>query len=102
VDDIARGTILALKPLGFEIINLGGHEVITINDLIKLLERTIGKQAQVDYGPPNTADMFSNWADVSKAGRLLGWEPAVSLKQGVQRLVDWYAERAWASSILTP
>jgi nucleoside-diphosphate-sugar epimerase len=103
VDDIARGTILALKPLGFEIINLGGHEVITINDLIKLLERTIGKQAQVDYGPPNTADMLSNWADVSKAGRLLGWEPAVSLKQGVQRLVDWYAaERAWASSILTP
>src|SRR5512147_558287 len=67
IDDIARGTILALKPLGYEVINLGGHEVITINDLISLLEQTIGKRAHVEYGPPNLADMLSNWADVSKA-----------------------------------
>lgn len=103
LDDIARGTILALKPLGFEIINLGGHEVITINQLIKLLEETIGKRARVEYGPPNLADMASNWADVSKAGTLLGWRPQVSLNEGVRRLVDWYvAERSWARSIKTP
>jgi UDP-glucuronate 4-epimerase len=103
LDDIARGTILALKPVGYEIINLGGHEVITINALIKLLEEMIGKQARVEYGPPNTADMFSNWADVSKAGRLLGWKPEVPLQEGVSRVVDWYrAERSWASQILTP
>ncbi len=103
LDDIARGTILALKPLGYEIINIGGHEVITINNLIKLLEELIGKKANVQYGPPNLADMFSNWADVSKAGQLLGWEPRVGLREGVQKLVDWYAaERSWASGILTP
>jgi UDP-glucuronate 4-epimerase len=103
LDDIARGTILALRPLGFEIINLGGHEVITINDLIRLLEATIKKQARIEYGPPNTADMLSNWADVSKAGRLLGWEPRVGLHEGVQRIVEWYAsERDWARTILTP
>ena len=45
IDDIARGTILALKPVGYEIINLGGHEVITINNLIKLIEEVIGKKA---------------------------------------------------------
>lgn len=102
LDDIARGTILALKPVGFEIINLGGHEVITINELIQLLERTIGRKARIEYGAPNTADMLSNWADVSKAGKLLGWQPQVSLKEGVRRLVDWYvAERSWARSILT-
>src|SRR5512147_1614249 len=67
IDDIARGTILALKPVGYEVINLGGHEVITINNLIKLIEQTIGKRAHVEYGPPNLADMLSNWADVSKA-----------------------------------
>jgi nucleoside-diphosphate-sugar epimerase len=103
LDDIARGTIAALKPLGFEVINLGGHEVITINDLITMLETVIGKKATIEHYPPNQADMFSNWADVSKAGRLLGWEPQVSLQEGVKRLVDWYAaERDWVSEVLTP
>ncbi len=102
LDDIARGTILAIKPLGFEVVNLGGHEVITINGLITLLEELIGKKASVQYGPPNLADMFTNWADVSKAGSLLGWEPQVGLREGVRKLVDWYArERSWASEIAT-
>ncbi len=103
IDDIARGTILALKPLGYEIINLGGHEVITINNLIKLVEEVVGKKAQVVYGPPNPADMRSNWADVSKAGKLLGWEPQYDMRAGVQKLVEWYnAEREWAKDVLTP
>lgn len=103
VDDIARGSILAIRPLGYEVINLGGHEVITINALIQLLERAIGRPAIVEHGPPNMADMFSNWADVSKARRLLGWNPSVSLEKGVQHLVDWYrTERSWAQDILTP
>ncbi len=102
VDDIARGTILALQPVGFEVINLGGHEVITINGLIALLEELIGCKADVQFGPPNLADMFTNWADVSKAGRLLGWEPQVGLREGVKKLVDWYAaERSWAREIAT-
>jgi len=103
VDDIARGTILALKPLGYEIINLGGHDVITINDLVKMLEELIGKKADVQYGPPNLADMFSNWADVSKAKEMLGWKPQVGLTEGVKKLVDWYAaEKSWANEVLTP
>jgi len=102
IDDIARGTILALKPLGYEVINLGGHEVITINNLIKLIEDVIGRQAEVRHGPPNPADMFTNWADVSKAGQLLGWEPQYDMRAGVEKLVEWYnAERGWASEILT-
>lgn len=102
VDDIARGTILALKPLGYEIINLGGHEVVTINALIQLFEEVIGKRAHVVYGPPNPADMLTNWADVSKARRLLGWEPQVSLREGIERLVEWYRqERAWAREVIT-
>jgi UDP-glucuronate 4-epimerase len=103
LDDIARGTIQALKPLGYEIINLGGHEVITINDLIKLIEDVVGKKAVVEHGPPVLADMRSNWADVHKAGELLGWEPHVDLREGVRRLAEWYdAERSWAKDVLTP
>lgn len=102
IDDIARGTILALKPVGHEIINLGGHEVITINNLIKLIEDIVGKKAIVEYGPPDLADMRSNWADVSKAGKLLGWEPQFNLRSGIEKLVEWYnAEREWASQIQT-
>ena len=102
IDDIARGVILALKPVGYEIINLGGHEVITINNLIKLIEDVVGKKAIVEYGPPDPADMRSNWADVTKAGELLGWEPQFNIRAGIEKLVEWYnAERSWASEILT-
>jgi nucleoside-diphosphate-sugar epimerase len=93
---------LALKPLGYQVINLGGHETITINNLIRLIEELVGKPAQVSYGPPNQADMLANWADVTQAGRLLGWEPRVGLRAGVANLIQWYnAERAWASQIVT-
>lgn len=103
IDDIARGTILGLKPVGYEIINLGGHEVITINNLIKLVEDVTGKKAIVQYGLPNLADMRSNWADVSKAGLLLDWKPQYDMRAGVEKLVEWYnAEREWAKDVLTP
>jgi UDP-glucuronate 4-epimerase len=103
IDDIARGTIMALKPVGHEVINLGGHEVITINNLIRLIEDVVGRKAIVDYGPADPADMRSNWADVSKAGELLGWEPQFNMRDGIEKLVEWYnAEREWASQILTP
>jgi UDP-glucuronate 4-epimerase len=102
VDDIARGTILGLKPLGYEIINLGGHETISINELISMLEVKIGQKAQIEYLPLNPADMLANHADVRKAGELLGWESQISLQEGVQRVVDWYmAERSWANQIET-
>ena len=102
VDDIARGTILGLRSLGYEIINLGGHETIKINEVVKTLEKLIGREAQVVNLPAHPADMLANWADVNKARRLLGWEPSVSLLEGMTRLVEWYkAERDWASQIKT-
>ena len=102
LDDIARGTILGLKPLGFEIINLGGHESIKINALIRMMEGLIGKKGQVQHLPRHPADMLTNLAKIDKARRLLDWEPRVSLKEGVADLVAWYnAERDWASQIET-
>jgi len=102
IDDIARGTILALRPLGYEIINLGGHETITVNQLVTLVEELVGKKAQVVHGPANPAEMLANWANVEKAGQLLGWEPQVGLREGIGRLVAWYnQERTWASQINT-
>jgi nucleoside-diphosphate-sugar epimerase len=87
-------------PLGYEIINLGGHEVITMNALITLLGKLIGRKAIIERHPTNQADMRQNWADVTKARTLLEWEPQVGLREGVKRLVNWYnTEREWAHNI---
>ncbi len=103
LDDIARGTLLGLKPLGYEIINLGGHEVIKIKDLIVMIENLTGHKAQIEYHPAHPADMTTNWADVSKARQTLDWIPNVNLGEGVRNLVNWYnQERSWAKEILTP
>jgi len=102
VDDIARGTIAALKLLGYQIINLGGHEVITMNALISMLEKCIGRKAIVERHPANPADMLANQADVTKARNILSWQPKVGIQDGVQHLVDWYnGEREWAKGIMT-
>lgn len=103
VDDIARGVLSGLKPLGYEIINLGGHETITINELLQSIETRLGKKAVVEFIPRHPADADANWANVDKARRILGWEPQVSLDDGITALVNWYLEnRNWASQVLTP
>jgi nucleoside-diphosphate-sugar epimerase len=103
LDDIADGVVRALKPVGYEIINLGGHETITINELVQKLESSLGKKAQVEYIPRHPADVDANWAEVSNARRLLGWEPQVTLDAGITQTVNWYLQnREWARDILTP
>lgn len=102
VEDIAEGTILALQPLGYEIVNLGGHESIQIGELLHLFEQLTGRQARVNYAPAHPADMYANWADTRKAQTVLGWQPKVGLQEGVTKLVEWYQqERAWASQVVT-
>jgi len=103
VDDIARGVLAGLKPIGYEIINLGGHETITINELLQAIESRLGKKGKIEYIPRHPADADANWANVDKARRLLGWEPQVTLDNGITQLVNWYLEqRSWASQVLTP
>ena len=100
LDDIARGTILGLKPMGYEIINLGGHETMTINQMIIMLEELTGKKAQIQNHPAQRADIFANWADINKAKRLLSWKPEMDLLEGIKLLVDWYrSEHDWAKDI---
>lgn len=103
LDDIARGTILGLQPMGYEIINLGGHETITINRMIEMLEELTGKPAQVEHHPAYRADILANRADISKAKRLLDWEPQMDLVEGMKHLVEWYrSEQEWAKEVATP
>jgi UDP-glucuronate 4-epimerase len=102
VEDIARGTIAGLRPLGYEVINLGSDTPVLLMDAIRLIEELTGEEAQLKYETRHPADVLDTWADISKAERLLGWRPEVSFQDGVANLVRWYqAERAWTSDIVT-
>ncbi|QGG47197.1 SDR family NAD(P)-dependent oxidoreductase [Heliorestis convoluta] len=94
VEDIARGTIKALKPMGFEVINLGNNHPDKISKLIELIEEKTGKKSIRQHKPFHKADMIATWANVEKANQLLGWKPEVSLEEGVERSVRW-AKESW-------
>ena len=101
VEDVARGSILALKPLGYEVVNIGGGKApTTINEVIAGIERRLGKKAKCRYMPFHKADISETRADISKAARLLGWTPEVDLEEGITRTVDWYvANRSWVKDV---
>ena len=100
VDDVARGTVAALAPLGYEIVNLGGDHPHRVMDLVRLIEERLGKSAEIEFEEAHPADVLETWADIRKADQLLGWRPEVSLEEGIARTVEWYeAERSWAREI---
>ncbi|MDG1873840.1 MAG: GDP-mannose 4,6-dehydratase [Mariniblastus sp.] len=104
VDDIARGTIASVRDVGYEIINLGrGNKPVSINELIETLEQILGKKAIVEHRQFHDADMKTTWADISKANRLLQWQPKVSLDEGLNQCVKWHREhQPWSGNILLP
>lgn len=102
VGDIARGTVAALKPLGYEVINLGCDQPVVLRDMLRLTEQLVGRRAEVVYKPAHPTDMMATWAQIDKAARLLDWRPEVSLERGLTQLVSWYQEnRDWANQIAT-
>jgi nucleoside-diphosphate-sugar epimerase len=91
VDDIARGTIAALKPVGYEIINLGGGKnPISLLTVISMIEKKLGKKARLKNFEFHIADIKETWADISKAKRILGWSPEVSFEDGIHQSVEWH------------
>lgn len=91
VDDIVSGVVLALyKPLGYEIINIGRGEPQPLSEFIRVMEEVSGKRAVLEPQPKLAADVYVTYADISKARRLLGFNPAVSVQEGVERFWSWY------------
>lgn len=101
VDDIARGTIASVRDVGYEIINLGGgRNPVSLNTIISKLEELLGKKAKIDHKPFHVADLMETWADISKANSLLGWEPQVSLEDGLKKSIQWYMDnRHWLKEV---
>jgi len=89
IDDIAKGTIKALKPLGYEIINLGNNHLHKLAEAINLIEKYSGKKAQFEYKEFHKADMKATLADINNAKELFNWQPEVNLEEGIKRTVEW-------------
>jgi UDP-glucuronate 4-epimerase len=90
VDDIAAGTVKALKKVGYRVVNLGGNSPHDINALIHLIEKALGKKANIRQYAFHKTDMKATWADIKTAKKLLSWSPKVGLAQGVARTAAWY------------
>lgn len=102
VDDIARGTLAALRPLGFEVINLGSDSPVVLADVLGYIEDLLGKRAKREYRPRHPADVLATWANIERARTLLDWKPTTRWHEGVDRLVVWYKrEQHWARQIAT-
>ncbi|MCZ7626334.1 MAG: nucleotide sugar epimerase [Candidatus Methylomirabilota bacterium] len=102
VDDIARGTIAGLRPLGYEVINLGSDTPVVLIDAVRLVEELIGKKAEIVHSARHPADVQATWAEIGKANQLLGWQPQSTFRDGVGALVQWYqANREWTRAIST-
>jgi UDP-glucuronate 4-epimerase len=101
VDDIARGTVAAMQEVGYEIINLGGgRNPVSLNTIIDKIETLIGKKAVIEHKPFHVADLMDTRADIKKAKNLLGWEPEVSLDEGLEKSVSWYIQnQEWLKNI---
>lgn len=100
VDDVVQGVIGAIHyaqrgETTFDIFNLGESETTTLNELIAALESALGKTAVIDQLPEQKGDMPLTCADISKARRLLGYDPHTKIADGIPKFVAWYrAKRA--------
>ena len=90
IDDIADGTIRALRPTGYEVFNLGSDKPFKLNHVIGLLEKYLGKKAKIKKYKLHPADVTATWANIDKAKKVLGWKPAMPLEEGIEKTVNWF------------
>jgi UDP-glucuronate 4-epimerase len=91
VEEIAGGVVEAGRRVsGYEIINLGRGEPVALSEFVRILEELTGQKLLYDDAPLPPTEAPITYADVSKARRLLAYDPKVSLREGLERFVAWY------------
>jgi len=92
VDDIIQGVVAALKydAAMWDIFNLGENETVQLKDLIEAIEAAVGRKAKINQLPEQPGDVPLTCADISKARRLLGYNPTTKLRDGLPRFVEWF------------
>lgn len=92
IDDIVQGVAGALRYEGpaFDIFNLGENQTTTLSELIAEIERALGKKAAIEHLPEQQGDMPLTAADITKARKLLGYNPRTQIREGIPKFVEWY------------
>ena len=92
IDDVIQGTMAAFQYQGplFDIFNLGESETVQLKDLIVAIENALGKKAKINRLPEQPGDMPLTCADISKARKLLGYNPTTRLSEGLPHFIDWF------------
>ena len=91
VSDTIEGILACTKKeFGFEIFNLGESQTVTLSYLIELLENALGKKAVIDRQSIQPGDVPITFADISKAKKILGYNPQVKIDEGIPRFVEWF------------
>jgi UDP-glucuronate 4-epimerase len=94
VDDTVQGVLSAINynETAFEIINLGNNYGVSLKDLIAAIEEVVGKKAIINQQPEQPGDVPRTFADISKAKRLLNYQPKTELKDGLKKFYEWFSE----------
>jgi UDP-glucuronate 4-epimerase len=91
ITDIVEGVVAAIdRPFPFEIINLGDSSPVRVSEMVSIIEACLGKSAVINRAPPRPGDAPETYADITKARKLLGFEPRVPLAEGIAHFVEWY------------
>jgi UDP-glucuronate 4-epimerase len=95
IDDILQGILACLdRGFGYEVINLGESRTVELRELVRLIEKTLGKKAEIRQLPTQPGDVPITYADISKAKRLLDYQPKVAIEAGIEKFVEWYLRQA--------
>jgi len=96
VDDIIAGVRASMDYAAsdYEVFNLGESRTVELRELIGLLEKELGREAIIDRKPLQPGDVPQTFADISKARRLLGYDPRTPIEEGVRRFVEWFGKEA--------
>lgn len=91
IDDIVVGirNALAYRASQYEVINLGNSQPVSLYEMVRMIEAEVGKKAILDYCAEQPGDVPQTFADVRKAGRLLGWHPRTSFQSGLSQFISW-------------
>ena len=91
IDDIVDGikSSIVYDKTGYEIINLGGGEPVTLKRMIETIEKTLGKKAIIEHLPMQPGDVDKTVCDWTKANLLLGYKPKTSFEQGIAKFINW-------------
>jgi len=91
IDDLVDGILGVVRyHKGFEVYNLGEYQTTTLKELIRLIEEAFGKKANVEMLEFQPGDVSVTYADISKAERMLKYQPKVKMEEGIKRFVEWY------------